>query len=81
MHARGLGAIKSKGDYEEIIDRVENAIGYERTKSFHSHFSRIEFTEGGEKSTGPCLIQNMDQSFLYLAEVIIERKLHSDNYL
>jgi len=75
IHARGLGAIKSKGDYEEIIDRVENAIGYERTKSFHSHFSRIEFTEGGEKKHWTMSDTEYGPEFSHLAEVIIERKL------
>ncbi len=75
LHARGLGAINSKEDYQEIIDRVENAIGYERTKSFHSHFSRIEFTEGGEKKHWTISDTQYGPEFSYLAEVIIERRL------
>ncbi len=75
IHARGLGAINSKEDYEEIINRVENAIGNERTKYFHSHFSRIEFTEGGEKKHWTISDTQYGPEFSYLAEVIIERNL------
>ena len=33
-----------------MMDKVASALGEERTRCFHSHFSRIEFTpKGGEK--------------------------------
>ncbi|MFR5049976.1 MAG: hypothetical protein ACLTCP_00785 [Ruminococcus bicirculans (ex Wegman et al. 2014)] len=33
-----------------MLDEVENAIGHDRLKIFHSHFSKIMFTNpGGEK--------------------------------
>ena len=36
--------------YEKMLDEVENAIGHDRLKIFHSHFSKIMFTNpGGEK--------------------------------
>ncbi|MBQ5782149.1 MAG: TIM barrel protein [Oscillospiraceae bacterium] len=49
LNARDMGVIKTKQDYIDIINRMENEIGTERTKIFHSHFSKIEYTEGGEK--------------------------------
>ena len=50
LNARGFGCIKKKADYEKMIAEMENAIGAGRTKVFHSHFSKIMFTEpGGEK--------------------------------
>ena len=50
LNARGFGCIKEKADYEKMIAEMENAIGAGRTKVFHSHFSKIMFTEpGGEK--------------------------------
>ncbi|MBO5575152.1 MAG: TIM barrel protein [Ruminococcus sp.] len=50
LNARGFGCIKEKADYEKMIAEMENAIGVDRTKVFHSHFSKIMFTEpGGEK--------------------------------
>lgn len=50
LNARTLGSIKDKSDYEKILDTIENELGSERLKVFHSHFSKIEYTEkGGEK--------------------------------
>ena len=49
LNARDLGSIKSIEDYKNIIERMENEIGFDRTKIFHSHFSKIEYTTGGEK--------------------------------
>ena len=34
---------------ETLLDRLEEALGDERAKNFHAHFSRIAYTDGGEK--------------------------------
>lgn len=49
LNARDQGAIKTSKDYEDIITIMENEIGEYRAKNFHSHFSKIEYTVGGEK--------------------------------
>ena len=50
LNARTFGGIKSIQDYEKMLDEVENALGPDRLKIFHSHFSKIMYTEpGGEK--------------------------------
>jgi deoxyribonuclease IV len=50
VYARNFGALVSLSDFEAIFDSIENGLGEERLKSFHSHFSHIEYTEkGGEK--------------------------------
>ncbi len=49
LNARDLGIIKSKADFENIFTNIRNALGTERLKNFHSHFSKIEYTTGGEK--------------------------------
>lgn len=50
LNAREFGYIKGKAEYEKILEEIENAIGADRLKIFHSHFSKIMFTEpGGEK--------------------------------
>ena len=46
---RTLGGIKGRAEYEEILDRMEDVLGDERAKAFHVHFSRIEYSAGGEK--------------------------------
>ena len=49
LNARDLGIIKGEQEYAAILDEVENKLGAERLKVFHSHFSKIEYTSGGEK--------------------------------
>lgn len=49
LNARDLGVIKSYSDYEAILNTVENKLGKDRANRFHSHFSKIEYTTGGEK--------------------------------
>ncbi len=49
LNARDLGILKTKEDFENIFSVIKNALGTERLKTFHSHFSKIEYTTGGEK--------------------------------
>lgn len=49
LNARDLGILKTYEDFEKIFDSIENTLGTDRLKTFHSHFSKIEYTTGGEK--------------------------------
>lgn len=49
LNARDLGFFKSFDDYKTVYENIENKLGAERLKCFHSHFSKIEYTAGGEK--------------------------------
>ena len=49
LNARDLGILKSKEDFEGVLDQIENDLGKDRLNIFHSHFSKIEYTTGGEK--------------------------------
>ncbi|MBQ1648948.1 MAG: TIM barrel protein [Oscillospiraceae bacterium] len=49
LNARTMGGIKGREDYEFILDTMAARIGTERASVFHSHFSKIEYTSGGEK--------------------------------
>ena len=49
LNARDLGVIKSKEDYDAILTEIKNNLGSDRLNCFHSHFSKIEYTNGGEK--------------------------------
>lgn len=49
LNARTNGSLKSEEDYAVLLDQMEDAIGTDRAKVFHSHFSKIEYTaKGGE---------------------------------
>ena len=50
LNARTLGGLKSGDDYAKVLDTIQNELGKDRLQVFHSHFSKIEYTEkGGEK--------------------------------
>ena len=50
LYARTFGGLKSFEDFEAVFNEIENKLGLSRLREFHSHFSKIEYTEnGGEK--------------------------------
>ena len=49
LNARTLGGLKTFEDFQNIFNEIENRLGISRLKEFHSHFSKIEYTTGGEK--------------------------------
>lgn len=48
LNARDGGALKTKEDFKAIFDTIEDNLGEHRLKNFHSHFSKIEYSAGGE---------------------------------
>ncbi len=75
VHARGLGILNSQEDFETVIDFIENSIGKERTKNIHCHFSRIEFSKGGEKKHWNFSDKEFGPEFKHLAPVLVNRKM------
>lgn len=49
LNARTQGEIKGKKEFSFILDKIEQALPDERASNFHVHFSKIEYTKGGEK--------------------------------
>ena len=49
LNARTHGGLRSAGNYLEACKVIQNELGLDRLRSMHVHFSRIEFTAGGEK--------------------------------
>lgn len=49
IHVRDMGCLNSVDDFRVVLDKIENGLGKFRLKNLHIHFSRIEFTKGGEK--------------------------------
>ena len=75
LHARGKGAINSAEDYARILDRLENELGGRRAKSFHIHFSRIEYTAAGEKAHRTFEDVEFGPDFRPLARLLARRGL------
>ena len=48
LNARCMGKVETFEDYENIFTKLEHMIGFERTSNLHAHFSKIEYSAGGE---------------------------------
>ena len=50
LNARDLGGVfVSADDYLRVFDRIDHALGAEVASNLHCHFSKIEWSKGGEK--------------------------------
>ncbi len=74
LHARAIGRFGSLDDYRQALDKLENAVGMDRAKRLHIHFSRIEYTKGGEKRHWNYEDTQFGPSFEPLAEELFARR-------
>lgn len=50
VNCRELGAaFKTKDDYRRVFDRIGETLGDSYARDLHCHFSKIEYTDKGEK--------------------------------
>lgn len=75
LNARTLGGIKSREDYAKMLDLIENELGHERLSNMHIHFSKIEYTKGGEKRHLTFADKQFGPQFEPLMEEIHKRSL------
>ncbi len=75
LNARTLGGIQSKQDYADILDRMQQVLGDDRAKNFHVHFSRIEWSKGGEKRHWTFADTQFGPEYKPLIELLKEREL------
>lgn len=75
LHARGLGCLNNYEDYERIFNMIENHLGNDRLKIFHIHYSRIEYTSGGEKKHWCYDDTEYGPEFEPIAEIIYKKSI------
>ena len=75
LHVRGMGCLNIAEDFEKILKQVENKLGRERLSKVHCHFSRIEFTAGGEKKHWTLADTQYGPEFDLLALTIYKMKI------
>ncbi len=49
INAREQGILKTEDDFKYLFDRIAKELGAQAAERLHCHFSRIEYTEKGEK--------------------------------
>ena len=75
INAREMGTLNALKNFEEIIDKIHKGLGEERAKHFHVHFTRIAYTQGGEKCHLPYSDDSFGPAFDPFAELIAKRDL------
>jgi deoxyribonuclease-4 len=75
LHAREKGLFKTAEDFRRVIEMIEKRLGTESVKSMHCHFTKVEFTDRGEKCHHTMDEAEYGPNFEMLAEVIAEFKL------
>ncbi len=72
LHAREMGKFRTKLDFRGVIEKVEDKLGIKAARSMHTHFTKIEFDEKGERRHRVLDEEKYGPSFEFLAEVISE---------
>lgn len=75
INAYGGGTLKTKDDYQKIIDLCIEKLGIERTKKIHIHFSKIMYSDKGEVKHLTFEDTKYGPEFEPLAEVLVEKSL------
>ena len=76
LNARNVGNLfNTKDDYKRVFDAIANKLGDEYANTLHCHFSKIEYTNAGEKKHLTFEDVIYGPPFEPLMEVIVEEKL------
>lgn len=75
LNARTLGGFRLKADFLNAFDEMERTLGRERMQSFHCHFSRIEYSAGGEKQHLIFADERFGPDYRPFLEAVAERGL------
>ena len=62
-------------DYEHVFDTIHKKLGEYRLKNFHSHYSRIEYTNSGEKKHHTFDETEFEPEFDPIAKIVAKRGL------
>lgn len=75
VNAMTLGGLCSLEAVETLLDKIKNALGGYRYEHFHAHYSRIEYTNSGEKKHRRFDETEFEPDFDPIAEAIAKRDL------
>lgn len=76
LYCREYGKLVTYEDWKKELQMYINELGFERMKSFHAHFSKMEFTiPGGEKRHVTFEEKECGPFFEEVAKALIELKL------
>lgn len=76
LHAREKGLFKTVEDFRRVVETIEKRLGTDAVKNMHCHFTKVEFTEKGEKCHHTLDEAGFGPDFSLLAKVIAELRLN-----
>lgn len=76
LHARDIGRFKTVDDFRKVVDIIEKRLGTRVVKNLHCHFTKVEFTEKGEKCHHVMDEAEYGPDFRLLASLIAELGLN-----
>jgi len=76
LHARDNGRFKTENDFRKVLEEIEKRLGTESIKNMHCHFTKVEFTDKGEKCHHVLNEEAFGPDFKMLARVIAEFELN-----
>jgi deoxyribonuclease-4 len=76
LHARDRGRFKTVHDFRVVVEEIERRLGTEAVKNMHCHFTKVEFTDKGEKCHHTMDEAGYGPEFEMLAKVIADFKLN-----
>jgi len=75
LHARDMGRFRTVEDFRKVVEAIENRLGIEAARNMHCHFTKIEFTDKGERRHHTLEEERYGPDFAMLAKIIAEFKL------
>lgn len=75
VNSMSLGGLKTMNDFEKVFDILQKKLGGYRAANFHAHYSRIEYTNAGEKKHHRFDEKEYEPEFEPIAEIIAKRNL------
>ena len=75
LNARTQGGVNNSASFAAVLDEIENHLGFDRLKVFHSHFSKIMYSAGGEVKHLTFADREFGPEFEPLADLIVKRNL------
>jgi deoxyribonuclease-4 len=72
LHARQRGLFKKVDDFRRVVEETERRLGTRAARNMHCHFSKIEYTDKGERRHHVLDEARYGPNFEMLAEVMVE---------
>jgi len=75
LHARYRGYFKKAEDFRKVVEDIERRLGTDAVENMHCHFTKVEFTDKGERRHHTMDKLGYGPDFTMFAKVIAEFKL------